>query len=424
MSSSSSSQPTPSMLASGQYSSWSTALDAIASDPELMRSIQRIGPNVTFKPGEGQESRASFQKGLEEIFWRAWKSLPNNLKTKYPLNYPQLFLDKKGMKQLLDTAQDAALVKSCQDVTAITKQLKLMKITTTPTTAEDLTKAVQCIGTRIDQTNPQKAKGPTRSISTFKARNKELYFLPARLCDISGLQSLDVGQNNLGSIPAQLSQLSDLTELHADGCSLSEIPESLKHAKQLRMLDLPSNRIATIPDWISNLSELRHLLLRQNALHTISQEIDKLTHLKVLDVSANNLSILPKCRPLKSLSMLLLQQNHIAKFPKWTRSVPLSSLQEQSTITDSEKQDSEGTFSHVNDFHTEPSDLTLSGSTSPHVPHKGLRSILEGTDDSDDDVKATSGKKTVADSKEKTKAADTWVQSDDDDSWEDDSFSD
>ncbi|KAH9743554.1 LRRNT 2 domain-containing protein [Citrus sinensis] len=86
-------------------------------------------------------------------------------------------------------------------------------------------------------------------------------------CANSSLESLDLGQNNLGGF----------------------LPNSLGQLENLKILQLWGNLFrGSIPESIGNLSSLRELYLHNNLMDgTIPKSLGKLSHLVVLDISGN-----------------------------------------------------------------------------------------------------------------------------------------
>ncbi|GAY66552.1 hypothetical protein CUMW_249610 [Citrus unshiu] len=110
-------------------------------------------------------------------------------------------------------------------------------------------------------------------------------------CTNSSLESLDLGQNNLGGF----------------------LPNSLGQLENLKILQLWGNLFrGSIPESIGNLSSLRELYLHNNQMDgTIPESLGKLSHLVVLDISGNPwIGVVTEAHFLKLKN---LKELHIAK---------------------------------------------------------------------------------------------------------------
>jgi internalin A len=71
--------------------------------------------------------------------------------------------------------------------------------------------------------------------------------LPEQLCELTGLQSLDLMGNRLTALPDSLGRLTDLRRLFLNGNQLASLPESLKDLTQLQELYLHGNPLLELP---------------------------------------------------------------------------------------------------------------------------------------------------------------------------------
>ncbi|PHT97528.1 hypothetical protein BC332_33552 [Capsicum chinense] len=142
--------------------------------------------------------------------------------------------------------------------------------------------------------------------------------LPSSICNLTSLQILDLGRNNLigaiqqcfgnmtchlevldmqhnnlsGTLPTTFSIGSALRSFNLHGNKLEgKIPRSLKNFQQLEVLDLGDNLLNdTFPMWLGTLPELRVLSLKSNKLHgpirTLGSE-NMYPKLRLLDLSSN-----------------------------------------------------------------------------------------------------------------------------------------
>ncbi|XP_010062198.2 receptor-like protein 49 [Eucalyptus grandis] len=158
------------------------------------------------------------------------------------------------------------------------------------------------------------------SIIVFSlASNRLTGFIPGSICEMKGLQVLDLSHNNFtGMIPQCLKNVSNsllvldmqenglsgtisltftkdaaLRSLHLNGNQFEgPLPRSLINCKQLEMLDLGGNKLNdTFPDWLETLPSLQVLVLRSNRLcGPISSPRTEFSfsRLRILDLSFND----------------------------------------------------------------------------------------------------------------------------------------
>ncbi|KAI3417634.1 LRRNT_2 domain-containing protein, partial [Psidium guajava] len=153
------------------------------------------------------------------------------------------------------------------------------------------------------------------------AGNQLTGHIPGSICEMKGLQFLDLSHNNfIGTIPQCLGNVIDgLLVLDLQGNELSGtipltfsedtalkslhlnenefeglLPRSIINCKQLEALDLGGNNLNdTFPKWLETLPRLRVLVLRSNRLHgSIGKPGTEFPfpQLRILDVSSNELT--------------------------------------------------------------------------------------------------------------------------------------
>ncbi|XP_004289196.1 PREDICTED: protein SUPPRESSOR OF npr1-1, CONSTITUTIVE 1-like [Fragaria vesca subsp. vesca] len=121
-------------------------------------------------------------------------------------------------------------------------------------------------------------KGLPQSIS-YMEKLKVLSF-----CGCKGLQ-----------LPKWFSDLRSLTSLNLQRCGLAEeVIDRLYSLSVLQILDLSGNNLSIIPNGIGRLSSLKLLNLSENNFDDIPNEIGHLYSLQVLDLSENNFMSLPE----------------------------------------------------------------------------------------------------------------------------------
>ncbi|PIO28700.1 hypothetical protein AB205_0217170, partial [Aquarana catesbeiana] len=96
--------------------------------------------------------------------------------------------------------------------------------------------------------------------------------------------------------------------------SLQEFPACLPNT--VRVLDLAFNHLSVVRDQdVADLSELRNLSLAHNQIKEILWGSHVLAQLESLDLSYNQLSVVPRCKMLKKLQWLSLAGNPISHIP-------------------------------------------------------------------------------------------------------------
>ena len=90
---------------------------------------------------------------------------------------------------------------------------------------------------------------------------------------LAPIRFLDLGENGLGSFPP-VAQLKRLAELHLQKNRISELtPEHIKPLIGLQTLDLRDNDIGTLPPHLSQLGSLHSLSLSGNPLRSIPYHV-------------------------------------------------------------------------------------------------------------------------------------------------------
>lgn len=176
--------------------------------------------------------------------------------------------------------------------------------------------------------NPKNAERLSK-VTKLDLNSMNLDGLPACLCNLSGLQELDLSNNRLEDIP-NLSYFPNLKSANFSQNRLKQIPCSnkLKHLQKLELannqlenipnlkffpnllfLNLDDNKLSELPG-LDKLKHLNDLHASKNKLESLP-ELSRLTHLKNLSLSENQLKILPDMSHLTGLQMLILSYNFI-----------------------------------------------------------------------------------------------------------------
>ncbi|CDW54122.1 Leucine rich repeat and calponiny [Trichuris trichiura] len=144
---------------------------------------------------------------------------------------------------------------------------------------------------------------------------KAFPFTPGRY-DLSDVVFVDVSRNRLLDFPVELSDCGFLETLYLQGNCIKVVPNCIASLRSLTFLDLSYNQISILPAALCTLP-LEVLLLKSNRVESLPSEIGKLAGtLTELDVSCNRLSSLPsEIGALSKLRVLNLRQNVLTWLP-------------------------------------------------------------------------------------------------------------
>ena len=149
--------------------------------------------------------------------------------------------------------------------------------------------------------------------------NRELYELtkiPPQVFELTQLQYLDLGGNDIKEIPEAIAQLQNLKKLNLSSNRIREIPETIGQLSNLECLFLWGNRIKEIPKTIGQLSNLTQLNLSRNQIKEIPKTIGQLSNLKYLILQINKIKTIPKTiGQLSHLEFLFLSDNQLTEIP-------------------------------------------------------------------------------------------------------------
>lgn len=120
------------------------------------------------------------------------------------------------------------------------------------------------LGTPVEPAAPPApAKGSGLDLS-----GQGLAELPQYVLDMTGLESLDISNNNLtGALPSEIGRLTNLKVLDASGNQMTGVPAEVGKLRDLRTLDLSNNSLTGLP-----------------------MELGQLSHLETLDLSGNDIA--------------------------------------------------------------------------------------------------------------------------------------
>lgn len=140
------------------------------------------------------------------------------------------------------------------------------------------------------------------------------------LCSNEDIDSLLCAKNLLA--------LSCLKKLDLSGSAISSLPgESLSCLVNLEYLDVSKNELSILPREIGTMRNLKSLLAKENNVTILPGEMSKCEALEVLDLSSNRLSsILISFTSLGNLQVLLLDDNPLESFPDLSSCVNLKKI--------------------------------------------------------------------------------------------------
>uniref|UniRef100_M4EMY8 Disease resistance protein n=1 Tax=Brassica campestris TaxID=3711 RepID=M4EMY8_BRACM len=126
-----------------------------------------------------------------------------------------------------------------------------------------------------------------KNIEVLRISETSINEVPARICDLSQLRSLDIsGNEKLKSLPVSISELRSLEKLKLSGCCVLESlpPEICQTMSCLRWLDLERTSIKELPENIGNLIALEVLQAGRTAIRRAPLSIARLERLQVLAI--------------------------------------------------------------------------------------------------------------------------------------------
>lgn len=152
-------------------------------------------------------------------------------------------------------------------------------------------------------------------ITVFKANKCKLERIDPSIYDMTGLDELQLQENELVSIPVGISRLSNLTKLSFYKNKLTALPKDLFDLN-LKVIDLYYNELEVIPEWIGELENLEILFLAHNRIYALPESVGNLTRLDELYLHHNRLSVLPESLSnLTELKVARVNDNYLEDFP-------------------------------------------------------------------------------------------------------------
>lgn len=103
-------------------------------------------------------------------------------------------------------------------------------------------------------------------------------FQPGFIGELPALEELWLDHNKLQYLPPEIGNLKALICLDVSENKLEKIPEEIGGLSSLTDLHLSQNMLETVPDGIGDLSKLAILKLDQNRLHTLNENVGRLVY--------------------------------------------------------------------------------------------------------------------------------------------------
>lgn len=184
-----------------------------------------------------------------------------------------------------------------------------------------------------------------QGLKWLKIAHTQLDWIPEEFKTFDKLEELRLSNNNLTSLHGELICLNNLKILDCRRNKIggNNIPVELFNIKSLTVLDLSHNNLTVIPKCLENCHSLTVLNLSHNHLRTINEQLFiQLTELVHLDLSDNELkTIPPQIGRLSKLETLILNNNPLeeAKIRQIERLKTLKSLHLANTQRNSHNTD-------------------------------------------------------------------------------------
>ncbi|KAI1885436.1 hypothetical protein AGOR_G00220150 [Albula goreensis] len=163
-------------------------------------------------------------------------------------------------------------------------------------------------------------------ILNLSARKLKEFPRTAANHDLTDTVDADLSRNRLTDIPSEVCHFIALETLNLYHNCIRTIPDSIITLQSLTSLDLSRNQIVVLPACLCSLP-LRVLNASNNKLGALPESIGQLTDLMDLDISCNEITTLPPhVGRLKSLRELSVRRNFLCTLPEELAELPLVKL--------------------------------------------------------------------------------------------------
>ena len=127
-----------------------------------------------------------------------------------------------------------------------------------------------------------------KSLHLIHFGSNQLKTLPAAICKVKSLQTLDLELNyHFEKLPDNIGELKELRDLDLEENALSELPLEITKLKNLVNLDVQSNNISSLPEGMSKMKSLKHLTLSGNPLKSMPADLELFPTLEILELNSN-----------------------------------------------------------------------------------------------------------------------------------------
>ncbi|MBC7485352.1 MAG: leucine-rich repeat domain-containing protein [Cytophagaceae bacterium] len=180
-------------------------------------------------------------------------------------------------------------------------------------------------GTHLKDQNPYDSiffsledalRSPLR-VSELSLESKKLKIFPVEILTFKNLHTLNISYNHIETIPMNLfDKCRKLHTLQYAGNNLTELPTTIFHPA-LKVLDVSENNLTVIPDAVSKCSQLEELDLHSNQLTGYPSSSFVLKTLKSLILSGNPMSTIGTwvlSQP--ALKILFIDNTNIESLPE------------------------------------------------------------------------------------------------------------
>ncbi|XP_054716017.1 DISP complex protein LRCH3-like [Uloborus diversus] len=151
----------------------------------------------------------------------------------------------------------------------------------------------------------------------LKLNSRKLKDFPKIACkyDLLDVVKVDLSKNRLSELPEEVCCYTLLEELDCYNNVIRSVPDAIIKLQSLAYLNLSRNQLTVIPLVLCHLP-LQVFILRNNRLVSIPEEISLMKCLKDLDVSCNEITIIPpQLGSLSTLQQLNLKRNLLVEIP-------------------------------------------------------------------------------------------------------------
>ena len=157
-------------------------------------------------------------------------------------------------------------------------------------------------------------------VTTLNLSGNQLKSLPHSLSSFTGLEVLDVSQNQLERIDDEINHLNNLSTIIASNnlLGIDSFPKDFGfvHSINLKVLSMGGNQLTGIPGQIYELRSLKSLYLGSNIIGEVSRDIRRLENLRILYLGGNCLTTIPtEVGSLVHLQALSLCENKLRSLP-------------------------------------------------------------------------------------------------------------